>query len=91
MADDIYIKLVRNEKKNAAEQPDWVGPPNEESPPDKDSALLSRARYPRPTFSRNESLSLISLSIFSEIFFLLPIRFNSDTNSRLSFILISVI
>ena len=36
MADDIYIKLVRNEKKNAAEQPDWVGPPNEESPPDKD-------------------------------------------------------
>jgi len=27
MADDIYIKLVRNEKKNAAEQPDWVGPP----------------------------------------------------------------
>tara|TARA_B100001057_G_scaffold499341_1_gene609596 strand:+ start:447 stop:758 length:312 start_codon:yes stop_codon:yes gene_type:complete len=36
MADDIYIKLVRNEKKNAPEQPDWVGPPNEESPPDKD-------------------------------------------------------
>ena len=36
MADDIYIKLVRNNKKNAPEQPDWVGPPNEESPPDKD-------------------------------------------------------
>ena len=36
MADDIYIKLVRNEKKDAEGQPDWVGPPNEESPPDKD-------------------------------------------------------
>ena len=36
MADDIYIKLVRNNKKNAPEQPDWVGPPNQESPPDKD-------------------------------------------------------
>ena len=33
---NLYIKLVRNEKKNAEGQPDWVGPPNEESPPDKD-------------------------------------------------------
>ena len=34
MADDIYIKLVRNNKKNAPEQPDC--PPNQDSPPDKD-------------------------------------------------------
>ena len=33
--DVVWCNLVRNENKNAQNQPDWVAPPNPKSPKDK--------------------------------------------------------